>query len=122
MDRNSGHANKTKGEAGKPSPLESLLKLRRFNGPAEQNFACRLFGRDRHWDHRNNGAAIGLGAEFNTTFDFGEQCVVGAHADIHAGMPCGAALTGNDIARDHVLATKRFDSKAFTSRVTSVAR
>ena len=43
------------------------------------------------------------------TFDLGEQSMVGAHADIKAGMPSGAALTRDDVAWDHVLAAIGFD-------------
>ena len=38
--------------------------------------------------------------------------MVGAHADIKAGMPGGAALTRNDVAGDHVLAAIRLDAEA----------
>lgn len=81
-----------------------------------------LFGGVYGRDNRNEGAAVGFGAEFDFAFDLGEQGMVGAHADIGARMPSGAALTRNDIARNHVLTAERLDSKAFASRVASVAR
>ena len=56
------------------------------------------------------------------TFDLGEQRMVGAHADIKAGMPRGAALTRDDVAGNHMLATKGFDAKALALGITSVPR
>jgi hypothetical protein len=38
--------------------------------------------------------------------------MVGAHADIKAGMPGGAALTRDNVAGNHMFATKGLDSKA----------
>jgi hypothetical protein len=43
------------------------------------------------------------------TFDLGKESMVSAHADIKAGMPGGAALTRDDVAGNHVLASERLD-------------
>ena len=47
------------------------------------------------------------------TLDLGEESMVGAHADIKAGVPGGAALTRDDVAGNHVFAAIRLDAKAF---------
>ena len=46
------------------------------------------------------------------TLDLGEQSMVGAHADIKAGMPGGAALTRDNVAGNHTLAAIGLDSEA----------
>ena len=46
------------------------------------------------------------------TFDLGEKSMVGAHADIKAGMPGGAALTRDNVAGNHVLAAIGLDAQA----------
>jgi hypothetical protein len=56
------------------------------------------------------------------TFDFRKESVVGAHADIKAGMPGCAALTRDDVAGNHVFAAKDLDPKAFALGITSIAR
>ena len=35
------------------------------------------------------------------TFDLGKESMVGAHADIKAGMPGGAALTRDNVAGNY---------------------
>ena len=55
-------------------------------------------------------------------FHLGEQGMVGAHADIKAGMPGGAALTRNDVTGDHALAAERLDAKALALGIASVSR
>src|SRR5580658_9792921 len=104
------------------SPLESTGAPPVQQDPADE-FCPPLLGRGfRHRHHRHESAAIGFGAELDMAFDLGEQGMVGAHADIKAGMPGGAALTRNDVARDHVLAAKGLDSEALARRITPIAR
>ena len=61
-----------KGEAGFPSPLESLQALRRFNEDRQNVIFCRLFSRFRHRDYGDEGTAVGFGAEFHAAFSLGE--------------------------------------------------
>src|SRR6266702_1817219 len=105
-----------------PASPWSLLELRRFNRTRRTHVVHRLFGRLRHRNYRYEGAAIAFGAEFDVTFDLGKEGMVGAHADIKAGMPGGAALTRDDVAGNHVLAAIRRDAKALACRITSVPR
>src|SRR5450755_160734 len=78
----------------------------------------RLLGRSlRHRNNRYESAAVGFCTKLDMTFDLGEQSMVSAHADIKAGMPGGAALTRDDVAGDHVLATIGLDSKALARRI-----
>ena len=55
------------------------------------------------------------------TLDLGEESMVGAHADIKAGMPGGAALTRNDVAGNHALAAESLHAEALTSLIAAVA-
>ena len=67
----------------------------------------RLFGRSiRHRAYRNERAAIAFGVKLDMAFDLGKESMIGTHADIEAGMPGGAALTRDDVAGNHMLATK----------------
>src|SRR5205085_5344173 len=90
--------------------------------PADSNLIHRLFGRLGHRKYRHDGAAIGFGAELDTAFNLGKESMVGAHADIKAGMPGGAALTRDDVAGNHVLAAERLDPEPLARRITSVSR
>ena len=56
------------------------------------------------------------------TFDLGEQSMVGAHADIKAGMPGGAALTRDNVAGNHALAAIGLDPEALARSITPVSR
>src|SRR5439155_14223174 len=67
-------------------------------GPGGLNLVHRLFGCLRHRNHRYESAAICFGAELDMTFNLGEQSMVGAHADIKAGMPGGTALARDNVA------------------------
>jgi hypothetical protein len=44
-----------------------------------------------------------------------------AHTDAGAGMPFGAALADDDVARNHSFAAELLDAKASASGVTTVA-
>src|SRR3979409_722979 len=112
-----------KEEAGFPPPLWSLLELRRFNRTRRTHFVHRLLGCGfRHGYNRNESAAVGSCTKLDAAFDLGEQGMVGADANIKAGMPCGAALTRNDVAGNHVLAAIDLDSEALARRITAVTR
>src|SRR5882724_3743054 len=87
--------------------------------PADLNSIHRLFGRLGHRKYRHDGAAIGFGTELDAAFNLGEKSMVGAHADIKAGMPGGAALTRDDIAGNDVLAAERLDSEPLARRITT---
>src|SRR5579885_2357906 len=91
--------------------------------PADSKLDPPLFGRSlRDREHRYECAAIGFGLKLHVTFNLGEQGMVSAHADIKAGVPGGAALTRDDVARDHALAAENLDAKALALGITSVSR
>lgn len=71
-----------KGRPVYPSPLSSLLALCRFNETRQTRCVYRLFSRFRRRNNRDEGAAIGFGAEFNFAFDLGEKGMVSTHADV----------------------------------------
>jgi hypothetical protein len=65
--------------------------LRRFNRTRRTHGVHRLLGRSFSYrDYRYEGAAVGFGTKLDTPFDLGEQGMIGAHADIKAGMWCRA--------------------------------
>src|ERR1700716_502739 len=112
-----------KGEAGFPPPLWSFQELRRFNRTRRTHVVRRLLGRGfRHRHHRYESAAVGFCTKLDMTLDLGKQSMVGAHADIKAGMPGGAALTRNDVAGNHMLAAIGLDPEPLARRITSVTR
>ena len=49
-----------------------------------------------------------------------KETLVGAHADIKAGVPGGAALTRDNVTGNDVLAAERLDSRATYRQITSV--
>src|ERR1700750_554780 len=92
-------------------------------GPTDSICVRRLLGRSfSHRNYRNESAAVTLRTKLDMAFDLGEESMVGAHADIKAGMPGGAALTCNDVAGNDTLAAERLDSEAFACRITTVTR
>src|SRR3982074_453301 len=106
-----------------PASPWSPLALRRFNRTRRTHVVHRLLGRNlRPRNHRHQSPAIGFCTKLDMTLDLGEQCMVGAHADIKAGMPGGAALTRDDVAGNHVLAAIGLDSKPLARRITTVTR
>src|SRR6516164_4980630 len=116
-------ASNQKGEAGFPPPLWSLSKLRRFIRTRRTHIVHRLLGRGlSHRANRYEGAAIGFGMKLDMALDLGEQGMIGAHADIKAGVPSRAALTRNDVTGNHMLATEGLDAKALALGITSVPR
>src|ERR1700676_3466906 len=117
---------KTQNEKGRPVsrlPFGAFQELRRFNRTRRTHFVHRLLGRGfRHRNNRYEGAAVGLCTKLDMAFDLGEQGMVGAHADIKAGMPGGAALTRDNVAGNHVLAAIGLDSQALACGIFSVTR
>src|ERR1700730_9783284 len=106
-----------------PASPWSPLELRRFNRTRRTHFVHRLLGRGfGHRDNRYESAAVGFCTKLNIAFDLGEQCMIGANADIKAGMPGGAALARNDVAGNHVLTAIGLDSEALARRITTVTR
>src|SRR5581483_1927136 len=104
-------------------PIWSLGEPAGSSGSGGLICVHRLFGRSvRHRAYRDERATVGFGLKFHATFDLGEQSVVGAHADIKAGMPGGAALPRDDVAGDHVLAAIDLDAKALALGIASVSR
>src|SRR4029079_6639169 len=72
--------------------------------------------------HRDVDAALLLSRELDVAFAQSEQRVVLAHANAVAGVPFGAALPDDDVAGEHALAARLFDSKPASGRVAAVAR
>src|SRR6516165_6252029 len=105
-----------------PPPLEPY-ELRRFDRIRRTRIVHRLFGRSiRHRANRYERTAIGFGMKFDVALDLRKQSMVGAHAHIEAGMPGGAALTGNDVTGNDMLAAEDLDAKALALGITSVSR
>src|SRR5260370_27351549 len=99
------------------------MVLRRFNRTRRTHVVHRLLGRGfRHRYNRHESAAVGFCTKLDMAFDLREESMVGAHADIKAGMPGGAALTCNDVARNHVLPTTGLDPDPLARRITPVSR
>src|ERR1700761_8601661 len=88
----------------------------------QTQYVHRLLGRLSHRNHRHEGATVTLGTKLHMAFDLGKKSMVGAHADIKAGVPGGAALPRDDVAGNHALAAIGLDSKAFARRITTVTR
>src|SRR6202140_975377 len=73
-------------------PFGAFQELRRFNRTRRTHFVHRLLGRGfRHRNNRYESAAVGFCTKHDMAFDLGEQGMVGAHADIKAGMPGGVS-------------------------------
>lgn len=73
-----------------------------------------LFSSVSQWGNGNNRAATAGFFKRHIAFRDGKNRVVFAHADIIARVPFGTALADNDIARNDMLATEFFDTKAAT--------
>jgi len=80
------NAQNKKGEAGFPPPLGALFDSAVQQDPADSNVSPSIrpppsseppIRKCGHW----------LLQEFDMTFDLGKESMVGAHADIKAGMP-----------------------------------
>jgi hypothetical protein len=53
-------------------------------------------------------------------FNFGEDCVVLAQANIYTGMEMGSTLANNDVTRDHIFAAEALNAEALCVTITSV--
>src|SRR5437667_11743949 len=79
-------------------PFGALFELRRFNRTRRTHFVHRLLGRGiRHRKDRYEGAAVGFCTKHDMALDLGKQSMIGAPADLKAGIPGGAALTRDDV-------------------------
>ena len=58
--------------------------------------------------------------EFNLTVDEGEKGVIGATADVVAGMDLGASLTEKDVAGSYKLTVLSLDTETLRLTVTTV--
>jgi len=64
---------------------------------ADGRLLCSL----RRRENRNKGATFEALVELHSAFDLGKNRVIAAHAYVFTGPPLGAALTHEDVARDH---------------------
>src|SRR3954452_5467268 len=105
------------------SPLEPFLDSAGSTGPGGLHLVHRLLGRSLgHREYRHEGAAACFGTKLDMAFDLGEQGMIGAHADIKAGMPRGAALARNDVTGNDVLAAVGLDPEPLARRISPVTR
>ncbi|CDO37343.1 hypothetical protein SPHV1_320062 [Novosphingobium sp. KN65.2] len=74
----------------------------------------RLFGGFCHYVYGDVLAALLAIVEAHATFGGGEQGVILAHADVHARIHAGAALTHDDVAADHFLTAELLHAEAAT--------
>src|SRR5262249_6938597 len=82
----------------------------------------RLLGRClRDRLYRYVDAAPGFGLELHFAVDEREQGVILAEADVPARMPLGAALTGQDVASQRVLAAAHLQAQALGMGLEAVA-
>src|SRR5262249_52889733 len=76
---------------------------------------------DRRLDGDEDAPAA-LGGKLHTTLGEGEQRVIGAHANIGAGVHLGAALPHQDVAGQNLLAAVALDAQPAPRGVAAVAR
>ncbi len=62
-----------------------------------------------------------LDAKFHHAVGLGEQGVIGADADVHAGAIRRAALTDQNVAREHILTAELLDAQSLGMRIAAVA-
>src|ERR1700723_1148558 len=62
-----------------------------------------------------------LDAKFHRALSFGEQGVIGTDADVHAGTILRAALTDQNVAREHILTAEFLDAQSLRMRIATVA-
>jgi hypothetical protein len=89
----------------------TLERERRFVGKL---FQASLAG-DRSLLVGSDIDAATIAVEVNIAVHKCVQGVVLAHADVFTGMPFGAALADDDVARDDGLATKLFDAETIAA-------
>src|SRR5436190_1601320 len=93
----------------------SLGLRRRFRG----SLRCKLRG--SFGVNADEFTSSTLVLEFNKALDHRKQRVVLAAADVVAGLPLCAALAGEDIAAEHVLAAEFLKSEPLCIRIAAVA-
>src|SRR5690606_12550471 len=72
--------------------------------------------------HGHEDTPLRLGAEFHVPLGHREQRVVGAHADVVAGMSLRAALAHDDVAPHDELAAVLLHAEALRMRIAAVPR
>src|SRR6202035_3479459 len=60
-------------------------------------------------------------AKFHDAVGFRKQGVIGANADVHARAIHGAALTDQNVAREHILTAELLDAQSLGMRIAAVA-
>lgn len=65
---------------------------------------------------------LGLVLEFDVTVDQRKKCVIGAHADIVAGMNSGSSLSDDDVSGKDRFAVGLLHAKALGFTVATVLR
>src|SRR5579862_4487337 len=109
-----------RGAAG-PLPLHSKASGERLFGGLSRRFVSRMIvSRARH--DRDELAAADPLAKLDGARLQRKERVVGAHADLVAGMELGAALAHQDVAGDDDLAAELLDPEPLTGTVAAVAR
>src|SRR5690606_23921184 len=109
---------------GDPSPL-NLFRTSRTPAPRwvagvlVRNRLLRCF---HDWVYRHVGSPIGFLGKRDRTLREREKRMVFAHADIGAGVPLGPALTHDDVAGEHGLATELLHAKALGFGIATVTR
>src|SRR5690606_32160645 len=68
------------------------------------------------------GSAVGFARKRHGTGLGGKEGMVLAHPDIDARMPLGAALTDDDVARNHGFAAELLDAEALGFGIATVTR
>src|SRR5262245_29025255 len=111
-------ARETKREMADPSPSLDFMRPPLGVRPM---FVSRLFCRFRHRHDRHIRAPLQALLEHDLAAHLGEQRMVLAHGDIHAGKHLGAALAHEDIAGKNDLPAEALDTKPLTRRVATVA-
>jgi len=96
-----------------PPPLKGLWSPAGSDRHRRTHYGSTvLLGRGlRHRKDGNEHAAFGFGIERDATFSQCKQRVILADADILAGMPLGAALTRENVARYGRLAAEQLDAR-----------
>ena len=83
-------------------------------------FGARVSGSARD-DAYRSAIPRALDIELHPAVDFGEQRVVLADADVHAGVKFGAALAHQNVARQNLFAGITLDAEALRVGIPTVA-
>src|SRR5213075_226406 len=92
-----------------------------YSGPTPRSEKLRRSQNSDFRRHDVDRLAATLLAELDRAGGPGEQRVVAATADVHAGVELGATLADQDLARVDFLAAVALDAEALRVRVTTVA-